>query len=86
MSKSKITLINDSCANQTVDVVVNAANSGLWAGGGICGVIFKKAGMRELTDACNRHQMLWSSFFVTLLAKKISLFDYAATLASCGVA
>ena len=28
----------------------------------------------------------WSSFFVTLLAKKISLFDYAATLASCGVA
>ena len=56
MSKSKITLINDSCANQTVDVVVNAANSGLWAGGGICGVIFKKAGMRELTDACNRHQ------------------------------
>ena len=30
--------------------------------------------------------VLWSSFFVTLLAKKISLFDYAATLASCGVA
>mgnify|MGYP003523675746 CR=1 FL=1 len=50
MSKSKITLINDSCANQTVDVVVNAANSGLWAGGGICGVIFKKAGMRELAE------------------------------------
>ena len=30
--------------------------------------------------------VLWSSFFVALLAKKISLFDYAATLASCGVA
>lgn len=29
---SKIELINGSCADQTVDVVVNAANSGLWAG------------------------------------------------------
>ena len=56
MSNSKITLINGSCADQEVDVVVNAANGGLWAGGGICGVIFKKAGMRELTDACNKHQ------------------------------
>ena len=42
---SKIQLINASCADQNVDVVVNAANRGLWAGGGICGVIFKKAGM-----------------------------------------
>lgn len=52
---SKIELINGSCADQTVDVVVNAANSGLWAGGGICGVIFKKAGMTELTKACNKY-------------------------------
>lgn len=28
---SKITLLNASCADQTVDAVVNAANSGLWA-------------------------------------------------------
>ena len=53
---SRIELINASCADQTTDVVVNAANSGLWAGGGICGVIFRKAGMAELTDACNKHQ------------------------------
>lgn len=52
---SKIELINGSCADQTVDVVVNAANSGLWAGSGICGVIFKKAGMNELTAACNKY-------------------------------
>ena len=51
---SKIELIHGSCADQIVDAVVNAANSGLWAGGGICGVIFSKAGMQELTDACRK--------------------------------
>lgn len=53
---SKIQLIHGSCADQVADVVVNAANSGLWAGGGICGVIFRKAGMKELTDACNKYK------------------------------
>ncbi len=52
---SNIKLLNASCADQTVDAVVNAANGGLWAGGGICGVIFKKAGMRELTEACEKY-------------------------------
>ena len=31
---SRFEIINASCADQTVDVVVNAANDGLWAGGG----------------------------------------------------
>ena len=53
---SKFELIKGSCADQTVDVVVNAANSGLWAGGGICGVIFEKAGMKALTDACSKYK------------------------------
>ena len=53
---SSIRLINASCADQNVDAVVNAANAGLWAGGGICGVIFNKAGMIELTDACRRYK------------------------------
>lgn len=52
---STIVLLNASCADQRVDAVVNAANSGLWAGGGICGVIFKKAGMSTLTAACSRY-------------------------------
>ena len=53
---SKIELIKGSCADQIADVIVNAANSGLWAGGGICGVIFNKAGMAELTAACNKYK------------------------------
>lgn len=50
---SNITLIHGSCADQTADAVVNAANSGLWAGGGICGVIFDRCGLKELTQACS---------------------------------
>ena len=38
------------------DAVVNAANSHLAAGGGICGVIFKKAGMAALTAACSKYK------------------------------
>lgn len=53
---SKIELLNDSCANRTVDAVVNAANDGLWEGGGICGVIFKKAGSSKLTAACKEYK------------------------------
>lgn len=53
---SRIELVNGSCADQKVDVVVNAANDGLWAGGGICGVIFKKAGLAQLTAACKQYK------------------------------
>ena len=49
---SSLALINESCADQVVDAVVNAANNRLWAGGGICGVIFRKAGIAQLQRAC----------------------------------
>lgn len=51
---SSLTLLHTSCADLAVDAVVNAANSGLWAGGGICGVIFTKAGTAKLTEACDK--------------------------------
>ena len=53
---SSLVLINGSCADQTVDAIVNAANDGLWAGGGICGVIFKRAGMTQLQNACSQYK------------------------------
>lgn len=43
-----------SITDLDTDAVVNAANEGLWAGGGVCGAIFKKAGYDQLQDACNK--------------------------------
>lgn len=37
-----------------VDAVVNAANTALRQGGGVCGAIFKAAGADELQDACDK--------------------------------
>lgn len=48
-----INLIKGSCADQEVDAIVNAANKYLLAGSGICGAIFKKAGLDELQAECN---------------------------------
>ena len=51
---SIIKLVKGSCADQMVDVVVNAANRQLMSGSGVCGAIFKKAGYKELNEACRR--------------------------------
>ena len=50
MSSISIQKINITKLN--ADAVVNAANEGLWQGGGVCGAIFSAAGPEELTKAC----------------------------------
>ena len=42
-----------SIIEMDVDCIVNAANSQLRNGGGVCGAIFAAAGARELQAACN---------------------------------
>ena len=48
-----IEIRNCSITSLTADAIVNAANGGLWAGGGVCGAIFQAAGMRQLQKACD---------------------------------
>lgn len=44
---------NDIC-KMSVDVIVNAANTSLKRGGGVCGAIFTAAGAQELQAECDR--------------------------------
>lgn len=49
---SKITLRKVGILKVGTECIVNAANEGLWEGGGVCGIIFRAAGSAELTKAC----------------------------------
>ncbi len=48
------TILKKSITEPDTDVVVNAANDGLWAGSGVCGAIFSAAGHKQLQAACDK--------------------------------
>nr|WP_319472916.1 macro domain-containing protein [uncultured Sphaerochaeta sp.] len=46
-------LVRNDITKMQSDAIVNAANTALLMGGGVCGAIFKTAGIREMTEACS---------------------------------
>lgn len=45
-------IVRNDITKMEVDVIVNAANTTLKIGGGVCGAIFQTAGVKELQKAC----------------------------------
>ncbi|MBQ7059477.1 MAG: macro domain-containing protein [Firmicutes bacterium] len=53
MPEQSIRIQKIGITDLNADAIVNAANEGLWAGGGVCGAIFTAAGRNELQKACD---------------------------------
>ena len=51
---SSVKIKKTSITALSTDAIVNAANSGLWEGGGVCGYIFREAGSAEMNAACSK--------------------------------
>jgi len=53
-SQEPVSVLQGDITRVPADAIVNAANKGLAMGGGVCGAIFKAAGVDELSEACRQ--------------------------------
>ena len=49
-----LSFVRQDITKMTVDAIVNAANTGLQEGSGVCGAIFAAAGSGKMTEACQK--------------------------------